>query len=311
MLRRNARYFRMLVLTGATFCVLMWTRGVRHRPVALQVQSREEPSAGLAPTISQETLAEAKAANDTEAELEVPAAETESSCQHELLTSLDTFYEFIHKIDIKCTNLMQMAGPTDHTLLEGRRVCTDSEYITRDHCLVYLFGLGGDWSFAEEVERKLGCKVFVFDPSMEQGSRNLSSNIAFYKMSVSSDFGVSGDPPKKDQLLRIMEMLGHEESTIDLLWVDMPAGEELFLLDDLFSSSQQIIGNIKQIGIDIYPMNEGLTERIRKYWYYFQQLTCHDLRLVTRQPNIEYENLFKLNNKTRSNIYELLWAREI
>lgn len=52
-------------------------------------------------------------------------------------------------------------------------------------------------------------------------------------------------------------MLGHEESTIDLLWVDMPAGEELFLLDDLFSSSQQIIGNIKQIGIDIYPMNEG------------------------------------------------------
>ncbi|XP_037788379.1 uncharacterized protein LOC119583774 isoform X2 [Penaeus monodon] len=311
MLRRNARYFRMLVLAGAFFCVLTWARSIRQQPVTFEAPSREDRGAARVPSISQDASAEMKEGNETaEAELPPPVAEAGSSCHHTILASLDHFYEFIHRIDIKCTNLMQMAGPTDNTLLEGRRVCVDAEYFARDQCLVYLFGIKGDWSFAEEMERKLGCKVFVFDPTVDQDERNRSSSIASYRMSVSSDFGVSGDPPK-DQLLRIMEMLGHEESIIDLLWVDMPAGEELLLLGDLFSSSQQIIGNFKQIGINIHPMNEGMTERIRKYWYYFQQLTCHGLRLVTRQPNIEYENLFKLNNRTRSRIYELLWAREI
>ncbi|XP_047483840.1 uncharacterized protein LOC125035459 [Penaeus chinensis] len=312
MLRRNARYFRMLVLAGASFCVLMWARNLRQQPISVQAQSRDAPSDARAPSPSQAPPAETRGDNGTSgAELPPPVAEAETSCQQSILASLDDFYEFIHRIDMKCTNLMQMAGPTDNTLLEGRRVCVDAEYFTRGQCLAYLFGIKGDWTFAEEVERKLGCKVFVFDPSIEQDGRNLSSSIAFYRLSVSSDFGVSGDPPKKDQLRRIMEMLGHEESTIDLLWVDLPAGEELMLLEDLLSSSQQVIGSIKQIGIEVHPMNEGLTERIRKYWHYFQQLTCHGLRLVTRQPNIEYENLFKWNNRTRSKMYELLWAREI
>ncbi|XP_063608827.1 uncharacterized protein LOC134783009 isoform X2 [Penaeus indicus] len=314
MLRRNARYFRMLVLAGAAFCLLMWARNIRQQPLSFQVQSRGDGGDGgdaRAPSVSPDASAETRDGNETaEAALPPPAAEVESSCHQTILSSLDQFYEFIHRIDIKCTNLMQMAGPTDNTLLEGRRVCVDAEYFTRDQCLAYLFGIRGDWTFAEELERKLGCKVFVFDPSIEQDARNRSSGIASYRLSVSSDYGFSGDPPK-DQLLRIMEMLGHGESSIDLLWVDMPAGEELLLLDDLFSSSRQIIGNFKQIGVDVHPMSEGLTERIRKYWHYFQQLTCHGLRLVTRQPNIEYENLFKWNNRTRSKIYELLWAREI
>ncbi|XP_042884435.1 uncharacterized protein LOC122261021 [Penaeus japonicus] len=312
MIRRNVKLLRMLVFTGGCVCILLWTKGLTRETPSFQVKSEDAPDDAQLPSISQDTFAEVKPVNgSSEAEVFVDVTEPESSCQHTILESLDQFYDFIHRVDIKCMNLMQIAGRTDEKLLEGRRVCVDFEYLRKDHCLVYLFGVDGDWTFAEEINRKLGCKVYVFDPAIEQDSANHSSSITSYKMSVSSHLGVSGDPPKKDQLLRIMEMLGHEEAVIDLLWVDMPEGEELYLLDDLFSSSHQVIGNIKQIGLDIHPMNEGMTERIRKYWHYFQLLNCHGLRMVTRQPNIEYENLFKLNNKTRSKKYELLWAREM
>lgn len=39
-------------------------------------------------------------------------------------------------------------------------VCVDKKFkVTPLKCLVFSFGIGGDWSFEDEVDRKLGCKV--------------------------------------------------------------------------------------------------------------------------------------------------------
>lgn len=46
-------------------------------------------------------------------------------------------------------------------VLDGNKwLCIDKKYkVSPAKCLVYSFGIGGDWSFEKDVESKLGCNV--------------------------------------------------------------------------------------------------------------------------------------------------------
>ncbi len=49
-------------------------------------------------------------------------------------------------------------------------------------CLIYSFGVGGDWSWELAME-KLGCTVHTFDPTKDYPDK-LSDNVFFYKIGV-------------------------------------------------------------------------------------------------------------------------------
>ena len=46
-----------------------------------------------------------------------------------------------------------------------KRVCLDDIRKSSSHCIVYSFGLAGDWSFEESMV-KMGCHVFGYDPTI-------------------------------------------------------------------------------------------------------------------------------------------------
>ena len=51
-------------------------------------------------------------------------------------------------------------------------------------CIVYSFGINGEWSFDEAVS-EYGCRVFSFDPSMNETDHDHSQFIHFYNLGLS------------------------------------------------------------------------------------------------------------------------------
>ena len=52
-----------------------------------------------------------------------------------------------------------------------------------DQCLVYSFGISGEWSF-DEAMQAFGCQVHSFDPSMDLGDHQHSQNISFHNLGL-------------------------------------------------------------------------------------------------------------------------------
>ena len=69
--------------------------------------------------------------------------------------------------------------------LDGQKtICMDPEIKPEDdQCLVYSFGISGEWSF-DEAMQAFGCQVHSFDPSMDLGDHQHSQNISFHNLGL-------------------------------------------------------------------------------------------------------------------------------
>jgi hypothetical protein len=53
-------------------------------------------------------------------------------------------------------------------------------------CLVYSFGVGGDHTFEDTLD-KLGCTIHAYDPTMNQKEYKMSENIYFHPVGLSKN----------------------------------------------------------------------------------------------------------------------------
>ena len=70
--------------------------------------------------------------------------------------------------------------------IDGQKsVCMDKGVIpVPKACIVYSFGINNEWSFDTMFE-KFGCQIYAFDPSMNMGDRDYTTNIHFYRIGIS------------------------------------------------------------------------------------------------------------------------------
>ncbi|XP_045105027.1 methyltransferase-like protein 24 [Portunus trituberculatus] len=159
-------------------------------------------------------------------------------CSLQQLDDLDDFYEYIYTSRVPCDWKMMLGGRLYHktSKIDGDKwVCLDKQFnISPRRCLIFSFGIGADWSFEDEAEGKLGCKVFAFDPTIKEDTHNRTENIRFFNLGI-SDFNKTGPnfKVKTNRYCNILNGLGHLNSIIDILKIDVEGSELRFFRDVL------------------------------------------------------------------------------
>ncbi|XP_047485377.1 uncharacterized protein LOC125036644 [Penaeus chinensis] len=225
-----------------------------------------------------------------------------------LRTSADPeeIYKYMKTTTVKC-EMPVMAGGTAKTakpyIMNEKWVCLDARYnIVPGKCTVYSFGIDSDWSFDDDMDKRFNCKVYSFDHTIEREDHQRSSNIKFYATGISS-----AKHENVDRYINILKRLGHENTTIDYLKMDVE-GAELQFFEDVFTKTPQVLRNIKQIGMEVHPSR--IKNRQKLYLKYVQLLECFGFKLIFGHILDIPRLLFKRNGETRSCCYELVWAQD-
>jgi len=88
--------------------------------------------------------------------------------------------------------------------------------VKSDECLIYSFGVSGDWSFEKTMD-ELGCRVLMFDPTVSY-PKQLGNKITFEKTGLSAKREYE---KSFDTLSSILQEHGHANIRITCLKIDI------------------------------------------------------------------------------------------
>ncbi|XP_018007209.2 uncharacterized protein LOC108665009 [Hyalella azteca] len=226
----------------------------------------------------------------------------------ELIMSWHNFFEYIEGA-AGCTNLKIFGGQLyrNTNMIDGNKaVCLDENIApTPGACTVLSFGINNEWSFDDAME-EYGCKVFAFDPTMQQPAHTRGRDIHFQPWGLGGITGIKNKIPVLTYR-DILKKIRKEDSIIDYLKIDIE-GFELDFFENVLDEDVELLANIKQIGMEIHP---GRSVAFRnKIWSQIRQLRSLNFSQTYSQPNLIPPNAYKFENKTVSNCYEILWCNE-
>lgn len=184
------------------------------------------------------------------------------------LTGPELIEYFLWKNDTACNLKHDFGGMMfkDPPGLDGQKsVCLNPVEIApkAGKCIVYSFGINGDWSFDETFE-KYGCKVYAFDPSMKEGDHNHTEGVYFYRMGVGRRDETTDNGWKLRTLSSIYKMLEdkHKDNPyIDYLKMDIEYDEWGVLYE---MSKSGMLSKVRQLGVEIHLLNEVSVNIYRK-----------------------------------------------
>ncbi|XP_070554923.1 probable methyltransferase-like protein 24 [Ptychodera flava] len=165
------------------------------------------------------------------------------------------YFNSMTNITYQCQEGRRMGHPIP--LDGGWNVCLDVG-VKPNACIVYSFGIAGDWSFDDDMA-EYGCDVYSFDPFNGLQKHKRSARIWFYDIGlldkdddhVAPKFRKGGNKTVKCRTLSsIKKMLHHEEKNIDVLKMDIE-GDELKVVPQLLKNG--VLGNIKQLDLEVHP----------------------------------------------------------
>ncbi|XP_043202516.1 methyltransferase-like protein 24 isoform X2 [Amphibalanus amphitrite] len=229
-------------------------------------------------------------------------------------------FDYIEKPYAKCGKSMRIGGQADYKnrKFDGYKwVCLDPALglLQTNSCLIYSFGVDHDWSFDDNVQR-LQCEIHAFDPSIGQKDHKRSEHISFHNLGIGGrdeTIQVRGRRWDVRTYQSVVSMLGHQRRTVHYLKVDVE-GAEWDMFTQIFTSSPQLLQNVRQIGMEIHlaydprDRNAGL-DRWREYLAVFQRLEAMGFRLFHSEmnPYTGAEKLFPTVSRRGSRVYELVW----
>ncbi|XP_060078866.1 uncharacterized protein LOC132558337 [Ylistrum balloti] len=184
----------------------------------------------------------------------------------------------------------------------GWDVCNGSEYRPLSPCIVYSFGIAGDWSFDDEISRIYGCEVHSFDPSIGKVDHQRSNKISFHNL------GLWGKPKGKLRkwnmmnLKEIIEMLGHTEKTIDIVKMDIE-GSEWQAIPNMLATG--VLKNVRQLFFEFHS-DPNPNEKLRSKVTTLRGINDQGFQLFWSHPNIVKTNVkkFSVTGRQVSTCYE-------
>lgn len=172
---------------------------------------------------------------------------------------LEELYDrYLTNIQVACKRQIHMG----HVYDGGYDICEEDKYAPSAGCLVYSVGTHNDFSFDDSVRQIFGCEVHCFDPSTTMKEHEHSPGIHFHPIGLGDRDEVNDEKWVMRTLKSIKEQLGHSQRNIDILKIDIEAGEWK-ALPDIISSGQ--LKGVKQLIMEFHSSLYGLTHIHRSH----------------------------------------------
>ncbi|XP_045118049.1 uncharacterized protein LOC123508393 [Portunus trituberculatus] len=232
-------------------------------------------------------------------------------CPLQDLHDLTNFFEYIYTSIVPCDYKMMLGGRLlgKSSKMDGDKwVCMDKQFnISPRNCLIFSFGVGADWSFEDEAEKNWA--VFAFDPTINQKTHNRTKNISFFNLGISDKTGPTVKV-KTNRYSNILSDLGHLNSTIDILKIDVE-GSELLFFKDVFERTPNLLKNVKFIAMEVHigGQNKEIGRTHTLFWNYFQLLDCFGFKIVYSAIN-PFVGGKVVNGRRRACCYEIVWVQD-
>ena len=165
-------------------------------------------------------------------------------------STIDTFHSIVMDTFSTACNVKTRLGGAYlsgcHVMDGQKYVCMDElmKDIRRNECIVYSFGIGDDMSFEKGIS-EMGCKVFAYDPTIDQAPYQ-SENITFKKIGV---VGTPSEDKNYQTLNEILKNNGHSNTKISYLKLDIES-HELSGLPIWLDNGD--LDNVEQLAIEVH-----------------------------------------------------------
>ena len=191
------------------------------------------------------------------------------------------FHKFVQNPHMGiCPSLKRFGGVYQECcqFWDGHKFVCISElmnHIENNECLIYSFGVSGDWSF-EKAMSDLGCHVLMFDPTVNY-PEHVGKKISFYKIGLSAKHD---DEKSLYTFSSILQKYGHLNTKISYLKIDIEGYEVDGLLEWLESGS---LKHVQQLAMEFHLPD---TETTLKFFYGLIRLYIeNDFRLISFDLN--------------------------
>ncbi|XP_046548439.1 probable methyltransferase-like protein 24 [Haliotis rubra] len=171
---------------------------------------------------------------------------------------LEIYHSYLDNIELPCERMLQ-AGPVGD---EGWEVCDDEKFRPVKPCLAYSFGShwGKSFQFDQDLARLYDCEVFSFDPTMKQDKEVKAKSVQYF------DYALGNSLSKSSRVMTLTEIrhaLNHDETTIDVLRIDLN-GREWKVLRYMIQNRE--LSQVRQLFVeyntDINPSTGELLRRL-------------------------------------------------
>uniref|UniRef100_A0A0B6ZCW6 Methyltransferase domain-containing protein n=1 Tax=Arion vulgaris TaxID=1028688 RepID=A0A0B6ZCW6_9EUPU len=163
-----------------------------------------------------------------------------------------TIHSYPDNTDTICRRKLRMGNIGDG----GWEICDDFDVRPRLPCIIYSFGINNDFTFDDDAALVYGCQVYSFDPSMTNfADKVIRSNFStFYKIGLSDKSYIGSNKWKMETFANIKKMMGHQNTIIDVLKIDIESSEWA-AVPEMASSGQ--LKNIRQIMMEYHVTGDS------------------------------------------------------
>ncbi|ELU11655.1 hypothetical protein CAPTEDRAFT_209002 [Capitella teleta] len=207
-----------------------------------------------------------------------------------------SIYRFLEDLSASCLISKRFGTPQDG----GWDVCLAAPYALKSGCLVYSFGIGGEWSFDDQIASAMGCTVKSFDPTVKVEKLKHGPNVHMYEIGLGGKDEVNSRGWKIYSLPSLMEVMGDSEKILDYLKIDIEWSEyESF--DTILTSN--VVSHIKQIGLEVHSNDSN---NYYPAWELVSKMEDHGFRVWAVEhnyatpfhdiPNMNIRGLFCCSN---------------
>ena len=190
--------------------------------------------------------------------------------------------------EMYCKDKKRIGGiyRSDCHIFDGQKyVCMDdiTTDISSNKCIVYSFGIGGDWSF-EDTMGRIGCHVYAFDPTIKH-TRVRSTNVIFESLGICAIQNKEGTCLTLD---KILERNGHTHENISYLKLDIEK-EELKGFPVWLKSGS--LDKVQQIAVEVHLQPPDDLKVAQNFLQTFKELNFQgNYRLINYEANNCWKN---------------------
>ncbi|XP_041360024.1 uncharacterized protein LOC121376262 [Gigantopelta aegis] len=200
------------------------------------------------------------------------------------------FYRYTTRLQYKCMNLARMSVAVNDTWV----ICKDEPFQPGQRCLVYSFGLTNVTPVEKYLASTMQCEVHYFQPNVEQNQPEYVFGVQVHAFGLASQNGRTEHGWRVRTLNTIIQEMGHQNKTIDILKIDLDKWEWQALPEVVQSGA---LNHVTQLLLAMHATTEPSPENYRERLIMFEIMYSMNFRIA---------NIFERKETFSTRLHEMM-----